>query len=1010
VIQLILRLCFLIALCPGSLAMATQPAVVSFTVTNPRATVAEEIVRVSLPVPQGMVAKPPQCVFAGTRRLPAQATVITRHPDNSIRRVMLSFRPKITPGATVAYLYRASAPAPAAPSLAAVTGAGATINTRHWRLQWQESRLAFSTPEGRSVATLEAFGPSLQNPRPATLAVLDNGRYFVWLRWRQDGEDYSREVDVQADSEGRLQLTQRVLRHLTGNGWTPDFGFTLTAPGATPVRLPPQPVRFLALPVNDPLGKHPELVAALQLTDGTTLSAANPLALRQHRGTLENSASPAGLSVRFSRLEPVAQERQNLQLQEGMWREIVVRLQPGLPEQLAQAIDQPLVAHANWRAYDAVYRTGPPLQVKSPVLQRLVEKYIAALVSLSMSGDDWGSLGGLERYNHCGYIWEDVFRTGDPRLRRVALDYTENYHNFSVNWGPNPDHYGGGRYPPDTRTQPWPGSFRTRHNDAVTFCTKGYHGFWLAYEETGDPRYRHAAEAQAGWAAKHVTAGLNYTRCIGQVTDFVKLCEYTGNAAYLEQANRLWGNLQAVQTPDLLFTESGRPATGNDLYVPDDRFGSEHPYVKSYITQYATNALPQLLAHQPGDTRLRATIIAGSDWMAQVQTPGGGWSYPGPTTAGFWWSTEYCHGLMEGYKVSPKPQYLDAIQRDLRALIALSEIYDAIPSGVSPWERLAGLSNDELGRRYHRGTDRDRSKDFTDGQITFGFSPDSTVYFQVLLRDYLRHRPEASLFTFDPVLDQILRQPAALEAGLGQTGDPSLRISVQTSATPEGLRVHLAASAAYKLAGTALDYRWTLPDGAVLPGREITHLFTRGGTFEIVLQARDAGAEYTRRLSLTTPAGPWDIGLQQWPPGLRVQAEAFTAQGGAELVAKIRTSEEKLGSDGGSISHTDALGLWQQWAVDVPRAGQYLLLVRYATPHAALRLLSLGGQEVGRLSLAPTGGYGSAITDNWRVELLRDTAGKPLALQLSAGQTTLRVTNADGKGCNLDYLELLPAP
>jgi len=65
--------------------------------------------------------------------------------------------------------------------------------------------------------------------------------------------------------------------------------------------------------------------------------------------------------------------------------------------------------------FDAVYHTGPPLEVKSPVLRSLVEQYISTLQGISLDGDDWGSLGGLERYNHCQYIWEDFFRSGDPR-------------------------------------------------------------------------------------------------------------------------------------------------------------------------------------------------------------------------------------------------------------------------------------------------------------------------------------------------------------------------------------------------------------------------------------------------------------------------------------------------------------------------------------------------------------------------------------------------------------------
>jgi hypothetical protein len=250
-------------------------------------------------------------------------------------------------------------------------------------------------------------------------------------------------------------------------------------------------------------------------------------------------------------------------------------------------------------------------------------------------------------------------------------------------------------------------------------------------------------------------------RCIGQVTDFVKLYEYTADQSYLDQAVRLWTEFQACQNPDLLFNEAGVPSTGNDLYVPDDQFGYKHPYVKSYIVQYATNALPYLRVHRPDDKRLRDTILACNDWMAKVQTAGGGWSYPGPATAGFQWNVEYCHGLMLGYEVEPKPAYLDGVARDLRALTALFQEHHAIPGGVTPWEYLAGKTAADLGQMYRLGVDRDRSRDFTDGRIEFGVGPDHAVYFQVLLRDYLRYRPEETLFTRDEVLDRILRMPTS---------------------------------------------------------------------------------------------------------------------------------------------------------------------------------------------------------------------------------------------------------
>lgn len=987
-----------------------------FTLHNPGSTPLSEVARVSMPVPAGLMPGEPSRVVVGKsgKTVPVQADVITRHPDGSVRRVMLSFPVRLPAGAQARFTYGPGKSASSATPVAQISGATASVRTDVLALAIADGALKLSDAKGRPLGEVQAFGPAPTGPQAPTLTVIENGPFFAWLRWRQDGSDYSREIDLQADKLGRLRLTQRLLRHLTGNGWVPDFGFELRAPGVKPVSVPKEPLHFLSLPLGQPLSQHPELVAAVQLADGSKLSLANPLALRQHRGTLETSAQDGSVTVRFSRLEPVDQELQNLQHQEGMWQFIDLLMQPGPPEALAQVIDQPPAARVDWRAYDAVYHTGPPLQVKHPVLKALADQYVNTIHDHMLMADDLGSLGGLERYNHCQYIWEDVFRTGDQRLRQVALDYSENYSNYSVYWGPNADYYGGGRYPANNDTQPWPGTFRTRFNNAVTFCTKGYHSFWLAYEETGDPRFRYAAEQQAEWAGKHVTAGVNYTRCIGQVIDFVRLYEYTGERKYLDQAERLWGDFKAVQNPDLLFTEGGVLATGNDLYVPDDTFGYQHPYVKSYITQYATNALPYLLAHTPDDQRLRDTIVACNDWMAKVQTAAGGWSYPGPTTAGFNWNIEYCHGLMEGYEITHKEAYLDAIQRDLRAIVSLYATYDAIPSGVTPWEYLQGMTNAQLGGKYHLGTDRDRSRDFTDGRLNFGTSPDSTVYFQVLLRDYLRYRPEASLFQPDPVLDQVMRLPTSLSAGFPQTGDPSARITLTMSQTPSGTVVKLTGTSLYESSADRVRFYWSFPDGSTAEGKEVTHTFPRSGSVEIKLHVREGSnigknTDQYRTVTLIVPTGPGDLGLRKWPGGIRLQAEAFTGQGGGETGVKVREKSEKVGSDGGSISHWDPLNAWVEWTATVPQTGGYYVLLRYCTPADAARVLSLDGSEIGTISLPMTGGY-SSTTDDWRMALLRDGAGKPRAVELSAGQHVLRLTNRDGKGCNLDYLELIAAP
>jgi hypothetical protein len=139
-----------------------------------------------------------------------------------------------------------------------------------------------------------------------------------------------------------------------------------------------------------------------------------------------------------------------------------------------------------------------------------------------------------------------------------------------------------------------------------------------------------------------------------------------------------------------------------------------------------------------------------------------------------------------------------------------------------------------------------------------------------------------------------------------------------------------------------------------------------------------------------------------------VQAESLTAQGGGATGVKVRQPKEKIGADGGSLSHWDPLGAWVEWAATVPQAGRHYVLLRYATPVTCARTLAVDGKTIGVVKLEATGGY-SSLADDWRLELLRDATGKPLAVEFTAGPHTLRLTNEDGKGCNLDYLELLPA-
>jgi ankyrin repeat protein len=757
---------------------------INFALINTSEKPRSEVVRISLPVKQSSTGyEPTNWLVIEGKQIPAQIRIVTSYPNGSPRRIILSFQAQVEPQQKLSCQYDPHGVLPFNSSLDESSFSVLKVE--------KESSYVFSFPShrisiindqliltnnsnGHTLATIKAYGPELVDPQTANTTVIETGAFFKWLRWTQHGSNYSREIDFKVDRLGHIKLTQRILRHLPGNDWTPDFGFKLTAKEAESVHVPQEPVHFLQFNPESTFGEHPELITSLRLANGIILSMANPLALRQNRGTLEAQAeSDETAVIRASRVEPIEEDNNKLMIQEGMRRVVEVVLCPVDFEILANCIDQPLVTKVDWRAYDAVYCIGAPLETQNSLLKEIAEHTLCVLQKMSINGDDWGNMTSYDpvtdtatinsmlRFNHCQYVWEDYFRTADPRLRQVALDWSENYRNFSVYWGPRERFFGGGRNGGKNPNLPGLphglGTYMERQNNAIDFCTKGFQSFWLTYEETGDPRFKESAEAQAKWSSEYVHSNRGQMRDIGVVTDFIKLYEYTGKPFYLDQAIRLWDEFKSKQCPDLLFTQGGAPATGNDLFIRDDEYGYQNPFYKAYMVQYAINSLPYLLKHRPNDQRLRETILACNNWMTKVQTPDGGWSYPGPTSPGTSWIVEYCHGLILAHEISPNEAYLDAIQRGLSPIVALYERYGNLPFSLIGWEQAQNQS--DLLNTYKLGTDRDRLKDFTHGKVQFGAWPEDVVYLQVVLRDYLRYRSETSLLTKSGFVEQILQLP-----------------------------------------------------------------------------------------------------------------------------------------------------------------------------------------------------------------------------------------------------------
>lgn len=137
---------------------------------------------------------------------------------------------------------------------------------------------------------------------------------------------------------------------------------------------------------------------------------------------------------------------------------------------------------------------------------------------------------------------------------------------------------------------------------------------------------------------------------------------------------------------------------------------------------------------------------------------------------------------------------------------------------------------------------------------------------------------------------------------------------------------------------------------------------------------------------------------------IAVQAEDFTKQGGGEATAV----ENKVGAIGKALSGWNSSGHWIEWTIDAPAAGSYNLSLLYCTIHqSGEREVMVNGtviEPTAPLNVPGTGGWSNGA-DEWQLGTVIDPANeKPLLIELQAGANTVRLTNTDGNGLNVDYL------
>jgi dienelactone hydrolase len=611
--------------------------------------------------------------------------------------------------------------------------------------------------------------------------IIEHGRYYLWVRLLVADPTWPRIIERRADSLGTVAARVHLERLASGDGTTPDLGWTIRAPELRHFRTARREREL-----NEAAFAHPFSQGDAAWLTGPTCEVRFPDAALWHRGQLVIRRVAGGGEVLYRR----CLAGDHVPHQEAAWRTAAFTVAPAGATAWNALLEPPHEVSIPAACLDAVYHCGLPLELSAwPALEGLSRFHRDAMVNSALAGDDLGNVTahpagpfGMNRLNHCPAIFDQYYRSGDGRLREVALHWCQNFHDLSVWWGTRrPGEFGGTRY---NNAQVMGAhredrSFMWRSNSAVHFCTKGFDAFLNAYEETGDPRMATALRWQKDYAGRAIHADRRgESRNIGVVLDFLRLYQAGGNLADLAHALRLFRELRPCLSADNLFDQCNKPIETRLPFIDDDTAGLEHGYAKPYLIGYALEGLPGLLAVCPEEPKLGDVVRGVADFLASAVDPAGGWRYPHPRSRSLLVSQglEHAVQLVRAGRVlerrgEPIANLLDTIECVLQSYLLGWRKTGQFFSGVNGWEEQAGLLTG--GKRiydlYARPEDRDTTRDYTEGPVSCGYAPpEGIVYFWEVLDFYLAARPAERLFHANAKLKILLeRLPSPVAASVG---------------------------------------------------------------------------------------------------------------------------------------------------------------------------------------------------------------------------------------------------
>jgi hypothetical protein len=713
----------------------------------------KQVVRTSLPLPRGFLRTNQLSLVVKTAGLGSERVglrVLSWHPSTTAeprtaRRALVTFLHNFADTKPVAFTLETARPESRKPVHFPVT------------VRSDGETFHFVWKDGRKV-DLKLIAPPRTSAEPARLEIVEEGRFFRWQRLHFADPQWPRMVEFRLDAAGSVVAVAHLQRGVPGDSFAPDLGWEL----ATPVKGGGlRSGETFTATTNQPLRHSFSTGAEATYLFADQFSIHHPTAPLKRRGEIEIVPGKRGSGTyRYWR----CRAGDKVPMQPTSWQRAEIVMAPSGLARLTSSLASPHRVEPGRTLWSALYGKVDPLPPLPPSLDELVRYHRDAIVHSAAVGDDFGNVtgynhgsahgrvGGVDRLNSVAAIFAGGWRANDRRLTETALLWCDSFFDQTIWWG-EPGR-GGTRYfnaarrgaTPPTKDHRW------RSDNSCDFCTKGYDGFWLASEETGDPRMLEALQAQAAYAAENVHTNTGQCRNIGVVRDFVRLYEYTGERTHLDQALRLFRELRTKLSTGHLFDQEGKPLNPDPPFIDDDgHFKYKIAFAKPYILGYALAGLPELIPFAPDEPDLKETVRAVADFMAATVDPAGGWRYPHPRSSSVMvqLGVEHAWQLTQAARaLGPEPKWLDAIETVLRARTLGWRRTGQILSALEGWEISTGKvkTRDELYDLYRKPGDRNASRDYREGRVSYGKAePEGIVHFEEVLGYYLQHRPAARL-------------------------------------------------------------------------------------------------------------------------------------------------------------------------------------------------------------------------------------------------------------------------